>query len=159
MAKKVIKDKKKQTRHPIFHSIIIEKRLPKLSISRLSRSVQNESLLNLPTNHTTVAYRMKFNLFLSIILKILSTNDCIEKYWQGKLDWNDPLNWKNGLVPKKNSYLVFPLEMRHSVGMPKSMDIIITGIELSNNGEIALPLDGDITVSIKIIIVTIFYSI
>ncbi|XP_001604404.1 protein amnionless-like [Nasonia vitripennis] len=73
---------------------------------------------------------------------------CLEKRWTGNVDWDVANNWLGGSVPTIDSQVIFPLEMRHAVGLPPRLDQQrLMGMKLPNDGLVALPEDGKILVA------------
>ncbi|XP_014222401.1 uncharacterized protein LOC106649478 [Trichogramma pretiosum] len=85
-----------------------------------------------------------------LVLRYATSSSGVEKFWRpadAKSNWSNPMNWLEGRRPELSdtaSKLVFPREMRHVVGMPRIIDrrLELRGIELADNGQVALPVDG-----------------
>lgn len=90
------------------------------------------------------------NLVFSLLLLLAVKAE--EKVWLGYLDWQDPANWLNGIVPFSSADseealdVVFPSEMRHALGMPPRLDHLerIARLELTRDGVLALPEDAKV---------------
>ncbi|XP_063978536.1 protein amnionless-like [Diachasmimorpha longicaudata] len=65
-----------------------------------------------------------------------------QKQWLPDLEFTTRGNWISNKVPTKNSRIKFPLEIQHSVGLPLTGDLFFSGIELSRDGSLLLPLNG-----------------
>ncbi|XP_046748492.1 uncharacterized protein LOC124412560 [Diprion similis] len=85
-------------------------------------------------------------LLLAVLLPPRSSG--IEVTWTPDLDWTRKSNWVDGFVPENGSRVVFPVEMRLSVGLPaRSIALDVTGLQLPRDGGFALPKSGRLTIS------------
>ena len=82
-------------------------------------------------------------IFLALMLK---SSICVEKYWLPNLEWETAENWIGGRVPELDSYVTFPLDMRHAVGIGKSENLRLSGIDLARTGSLVLPRNGRLQV-------------
>lgn len=84
-----------------------------------------------------------------LILKLLPMYPASEIAWLPNVEWNNESNWDGNVVPKNGSHLVFPVELRLSVGLPtKNSALELAGIELPRDGVIALPESGYVKVGV-----------
>ncbi|XP_015513309.2 uncharacterized protein LOC107219565 [Neodiprion lecontei] len=85
-------------------------------------------------------------LLLVVILPPRSSG--IEITWRPDLDWTTKSNWVNDFVPENGSRVVFPVEMRLSVGLPaRNVVLDVAGLQLPRDGGVALPKAGRLTIS------------
>lgn len=73
----------------------------------------------------------------------------VEKHWLPNLEWETAENWIGKRIPELDSYVTFPLDMRHAVGIGKSIDLRLSGIDLPRSGSLVLPSNGKLQVGIK----------
>lgn len=92
---------------------------------------------------------MKIILTLLLVYSEIRCYPCLEKRWTGNVDWDKATNWLNGDVPVIDSRVIFPLEMRHAVGLPPRVDQQrLMGLKLPYDGVVGLPENGKILVII-----------
>lgn len=72
---------------------------------------------------------------------------CEEKLWLPNLEWEVADNWQGSQVPDANSRIKFPVEMRHTVGLPFGT-FKFSGIDLSRDGSLAFNKNSRIEVDI-----------
>lgn len=101
-------------------------------------------------------------IFLHCILLIFIKNTIAwrlgeELHWLPNLEWTTKNNWINENIPTLNSRILFPAEMKHSVGFPLTGEFILTGIDLPRDGSLLLPNDGSIRVRFKINLHNLIY--
>ncbi|XP_076761415.1 protein amnionless [Xylocopa sonorina] len=70
-----------------------------------------------------------------------------EKYWLPNLEWENAENWIGKRVPELDSYVTFPLDMRHVAGIGKSDELSLSGIDLPRSGSLALSKNGKLKLS------------
>ena len=68
------------------------------------------------------------------------------KHWLPNQEWNSEENWVEGHVPELDSNIIFPLEMRHVVGLPIKGDLQLSKIKLPVNGALVLAEKGSLQV-------------
>ncbi|PBC34785.1 Protein amnionless [Apis cerana cerana] len=78
-------------------------------------------------------------IFFALTLK---SSICVEKYWLPNLEWETAENWIGGRIPELDSYVTFPLDMRHAVGIGKSENLRLSGIDLARTGSLVLSRNG-----------------
>ncbi|XP_012338896.1 protein amnionless-like [Apis florea] len=78
-------------------------------------------------------------IFISMLIK---SSIGVEKYWLPNLEWETAENWIGGRIPELDSYVTFPLDTRHAVGIGKSENLRLSGIDLARTGSLALPRNG-----------------
>ncbi|XP_012241714.1 protein amnionless-like [Bombus impatiens] len=71
----------------------------------------------------------------------------VEKHWLPNLEWETAENWIGKRIPELDSYVTFPLDMRHAVGIGKSIDLRLSGIDLPRSGSLVLPRNGKLQLS------------
>lgn len=82
-------------------------------------------------------------IFFALTLK---SSICVEKYWLPNLEWETGENWIGGRIPELDSYVTFPLDMRHAVGIGKSENLRLSGIDLARTGSLVLSRNGRLQV-------------
>lgn len=70
----------------------------------------------------------------------------IEKYWLPNLEWETAENWVGKRIPELDSFVTFPLDMRHAVGIGRTGDLRLSGINLARTGALVLPRNGKLQV-------------
>ncbi|XP_044020272.1 protein amnionless-like [Aphidius gifuensis] len=86
-------------------------------------------------------------IILSFIKNTIAWRLGEELHWLPNLEWTTKNNWINENIPTLNSRILFPLEMKHSVGFPLTGKFILTGIDLPRDGSLLLPNDGSVKFS------------
>nr|XP_033329666.1 uncharacterized protein LOC117222195 [Megalopta genalis] len=92
--------------------------------------------------------RTQIDQVIPIVLAcVIKVTFGIEKVWLPDVEWLSAKNWMDNKVPRTNNYVIFPLETRHAVGMPKTVDAVLGGIDLARTGSLVLPRDGKLQLS------------
>ncbi|KAK2585029.1 hypothetical protein KPH14_008553 [Odynerus spinipes] len=68
-----------------------------------------------------------------------------EKQWIVDLEWQTQANWDR--PPEMDGHVIFPLETRHVVGLPKNIDLRLSKIDLPREGSLVLFRDGKLELS------------
>ncbi|XP_076645037.1 protein amnionless [Halictus rubicundus] len=77
-----------------------------------------------------------------LIVLVIRVSFGVEKTWLPDVEWQTAKNWVENKIPEVDSHVIFPLETRHAVGMAKSGDANLAGIDLARSGSLVLPRDG-----------------
>lgn len=81
--------------------------------------------------------------YFQIVFILLTLNNlihAIEKHWSVDLEWQTKSNWDH--PPEIDGHVIFPLETRHVVGLPKNIDLRLSKIDLPREGSLVLFRDG-----------------
>ncbi|XP_017893152.1 uncharacterized protein LOC108632836 [Ceratina calcarata] len=84
-------------------------------------------------------------LWLFLLMVKLSFG--LEKHWLPNLEWETAENWVEKRIPELDSYVRFPLDMRHAVGIGSSQGLRLSGIDLPRSGYLVLSKNGRIEFS------------
>ncbi|XP_078033099.1 protein amnionless [Augochlora pura] len=90
---------------------------------------------------------MRCEAILLVLVHVVKVTFGVEKVWLPDLEWQTAKNWMDNRVPDTDSHVIFPLETRHAVGMPKNGGAILSGIDLSRSGSLVLPRNGTLQLS------------
>ncbi|KAJ8675966.1 hypothetical protein QAD02_011752 [Eretmocerus hayati] len=71
----------------------------------------------------------------------------LQKVWLPKTEWSDRENWMDGKLPRPRDLLIFPIDMRLAVSMPRNEKLEVSGVRLPKNGLVGLPEQGSILIS------------
>ncbi|CAK9801177.1 Protein amnionless [Anthophora quadrimaculata] len=82
-----------------------------------------------------------------IFVLVIRVSYCVEKFWLPNLEWERVENWVEKRVPNLDSRVIFPLQMRHAAGLPKSRNLRLSGIDLPRSGALILPRNGNLQLS------------
>ncbi|XP_076293935.1 protein amnionless [Lasioglossum baleicum] len=85
---------------------------------------------------------MRTQEILIVLVYLITVSFGVEKIWLPDLEWQTAKNWMENKIPEVGSHVIFPLETRHAVGMSKSGDVDLAGIDLARSGSLVLPRDG-----------------
>lgn len=94
-------------------------------------------------------------IFISMLIK---SSIGVEKYWLPNLEWETAENWIGERIPELDSYVTFPLDTRHAVGIGKSENLRLSGIDLARTGSLALPRNGRLQVQCVNFIYSLIYG-
>lgn len=72
----------------------------------------------------------------------------LNKHWLPNQEWSNGNNWMEGRIPDLDSHIIFPLEMRHVVGLPPEGHLRMSAINLPADGALLLPKTGGLQVII-----------
>ncbi|XP_017756763.1 PREDICTED: uncharacterized protein LOC108548368 [Eufriesea mexicana] len=83
-------------------------------------------------------------IFFALTIK---SSCSVDKYWLPNLEWETPENWVGKRIPELDSFVTFPLDMRHAVGIGSASDLRLSGVDLPRSGALVLPRNGKLQLS------------
>lgn len=82
---------------------------------------------------------------IALFLLLNDYTRAFEKHWIVDLEWQTKANWDH--LPEIDGHVIFPLETRHVVGLPKNADLRLSKIDLPREGSLVLFKDGKLQLS------------